>query len=164
MSELHSLVHLDLCCEPEEDLAPSYGVPYTVHRDPGRFTCVLPAADFSILDNADNEVHALRRIGSVLCLERKGPSAPVGRWGFLRSLAGRHRLPPHPWPRHRTNRFDAPRDPHSIVVSWIARSAAETHTMSRRRSCSTTPLAKKSRRWGHRYCTLTHDRDCCAPS
>ena len=60
MSELHSLVHLDLCCEPEEDLAPSYGVPYTVHRDPGRFTCVLPAVDLGILDTTDNEVHDVR--------------------------------------------------------------------------------------------------------
>ena len=35
----------------------------------------------------------------VLLQQRNGPSAPMGCWGFLWSLAGRHLLPPHTWPR-----------------------------------------------------------------
>ena len=92
---------------------------------------MLPAAYLSHLDCADNEVHGLRRLGSVLCLQRKGQSAPMCGWGFLRSLASRHRLPPHPWPRHRTIRFEAPHENHSIVYVQIDQHRSNYDTMQK---------------------------------
>ena len=162
MSQLHSWVDLDLCCEPEEDLAPSYGVPYTVHRVPGRFTCALPAVDFSILDTTDNEVHDVRRIGSVPCLERKGPLAPMYCWGFLWPLAGRHLLPPHPWPRHRTSRFERAHERHSIVHVQIDQHRSSNHTMSHDPGRFTCVLPMDLGDRG--VLTQNQDKECCVTS
>ena len=55
--------------------------------------------------------------GECTTTKKNGPVGTPGLLGFLWALPVRHRLQPHPWPRHRTTRFEAQDDPHSIVVS-----------------------------------------------